>query len=94
MKTLIAAAAILTLSSGAAMADWEDAWRNPDLSNNFDGHMVTQQSASHDPLEITYRGNSDMYAGGQSGNAFSGSGTTTYDRFVRGNPDIDVCGCI
>lgn len=92
MKTLIAAS-LLALASGSAFADWEDAWRNPDLSNNYDGHKVTQQSSAHDPLETTFASNADLYAGGDA-DAFPAIGPTSYDRFVRGNPDIDVCGCI
>jgi len=92
MKTLIAAS-ILALASGSAFADWEDVWQNPDLSVNFDGYMETGSSAVNDPLESVFRGNGDLYAGGDS-EAFSGSGATSYDLFVRDNPDIDVCGCI
>ena len=92
MKTLIAAG-ILALASGSAFADWEDVWRNPDLTNNFDGHRVIQQTPPHDPLETSFEGNSDLYAGGDV-DAFPGIGATSYDHFIRGNPDIDVCGCI
>lgn len=92
MKTLIAAS-ILALASGGAIADWEDVFRNPDLSHNFDGHRVAQQRAASDPVERSYAGNADLYAGGMAA-ASSAGGATSYDRFVRGNPDIDVCGCI
>ena len=92
MKTLVAVS-ILALASGSVAADWEDVWQNPDLSNNFAGHTVTNQSPVYDPLELTYRGNVDMYAGGEA-DAFAAIGPTSYDVFVRGNPDIDVCGCI
>lgn len=92
MKTLIAAS-ILALASGTTAADWEDAWQNPDLSNNFGGHTATDQTPAHDPLERSYRSNSDLYAGGDA-DAFEAVGPTSYDHFVRGNPDIDVCGCI
>jgi len=92
MKTLIAAS-LLAIASGA-VADWEDVWRNPDLSSNFDGHVTAQQAQVSDPVERTYNGNADLYAGGDSGDTFSAIGATSYDMFVRGNPDIDVCGCI
>ena len=92
MKTLIAAS-IIALASGSAVADWEDVFRNPDLSNNFDGRQVMHQGAVSDPLERTYAGNADLYAGGNA-DAIPGTGPTSYDSFVRGNPDIDVCGCI
>ena len=92
MKTLVAAS-ILALASGSVAADWEDAWQNPDLSNHFTGHRGTVQSPVHDPLERTFRGTADLYAGGDA-EAFEAMGATAYDQFVRGNPDIDVCGCI
>jgi len=94
MKTLIAAAAILSLSSGATMADWEHAWQNPDLTSNHEGYMVIHQSPTADPLERAFGGNGDLYAGGEGGDVFSGDDATSYDLFVRDNPDIDVCGCI
>lgn len=92
MKTLIAAS-IIALASGSAAADWEDMWQNPDLSNNFDGYMEVHSAGTNDPLEITYRDNGDLYSGGDA-DAFGGVGATSYDLFVRDNPDIDVCGCI
>ncbi len=92
MKTLIAAS-IFVLASGTAMADWEDVWQNPDLSNNFDGYMETHDTRASDPLELAYDNNGDLYSGGDA-DVFSGAGATSYDLFVRGNPDVDVCGCI
>lgn len=92
MKTLIAAS-IFILASGTAMADWEAVWQNPDLSNNFDGHMESHNTSVSDPLELAYDGNNDLYSGGDA-DAFSSIGATSYDLFVRDNPDIDVCGCI
>lgn len=92
MKTLIAAG-ILALASGGSVADWEDAWRNPDLSTNFDSHVEAHRDLTRDPVESAYRGNSDLYAGGAA-DAIAGKGPTSYDRFVRGNPDVKNCGCI
>jgi hypothetical protein len=92
MKALIAAT-MIALAGGTASADWEDAWQNPDLSNNFDGYTESRSSSVHDPLAASYPGNGDLFSGG-SDDASGATGATSYDRFVRGNPDIDVCGCI
>ena len=71
-------ATTIALAGGTTTADWEDPWQNPDLSNHFDGYTESRTSGVQDPLEESY----------------PGTGATSHDRFVRGNPDIEVWGYI
>jgi hypothetical protein len=89
MKALIGATTI-ALTGRTATADWKGPWPNPDLSNSSDGYTELRTSRVHDPLEESYPGNRGVYFDDASG----GTGATSYDRFVRGTPDIDVCGCV
>lgn len=91
MKTLLAAALILTTT--AAMADWENVFMNPDLAVNHEGH-TTESTVIYDPIATTYSGNSDLFAGAEAGDVIDSDPTpSSLDRIGRGNPDLD-CGCI
>ena len=91
MKILLAAT--LMLFATAVSADWENVFQNPDLSVNYEGH-TTVASQPFDPVERTYSGNPDLFAGEEAGDVMnSGYAPTSLDYFSRGNPDLD-CGCI
>lgn len=91
MKTIIALS-VLALSSAAANADWEHVWQNPDLSNNYEGHVQEIRVPSVDPIAAAYPGNIDLHSGDsvEGGIGASDTADTSYDLFVRGNPDVDV----
>jgi hypothetical protein len=90
MKTLIAFS-VLALSSTAALADWEDVFRNPDLSVNYQGHVESVRLPAIDPVSDAFPGNGDLYSGDSvEGGAGSSYGSlTSLERLVRGNPDFE-----
>ena len=91
MKTMITA--ILMLAATSVSADWEDVFRNPDLTVNYQGYTSTS-SVSVDPVRGTWPENEDLFAGNESGDIIkSDSTTTSLDVIGRRNPDLD-CGCI
>jgi hypothetical protein len=87
MKTLIAFS-ILALTGAAAHADWEDVFQNPNLSVNHEGHVQQIQLPSVDPVAAAFPGNGDLDS--SAGMGASSTASTSYDRFVKGNPDVDV----
>ena len=91
MKTLIAFS-VLALAGTAAHADWEDVFQNPDLSVNYEGHVQQIQLPSVDPVAAAFPGNGDLdsSAGIRGGIGASSTASTSYDRFVKGNPDVDI----
>ena len=91
MKTLIATT--LLLAATAATADWEDVFKNPDLSSNYQGY-TTVSTVAVDPVAESFADNSDLFAGEESGNILRGdSRTSSLEEIGNRNPDLD-CGCI
>ena len=91
MKTMITA--ILMLAATSVSADWEDVFRNPDLTVNYQGYTSTS-TVSVDPITGTWPENEDLFAGNESGDVIkSDSSPTSLDVIGRRNPDLD-CGCI
>ena len=91
MKTLIAATLMLVATS--VSADWENIFQNPDLTANYQGH-TTVSTVSVDPVAAAYSGNSDLFAGVESGDMMKTDSTpTSLEVISRKNPDLD-CGCI
>ena len=91
MKTMITA--ILMLAATSVSADWEDVFRNPDLTVNYEGYTSTS-SFSVDPITRAWPQNEDLFAGNKSGDVInSDSSPTSLDVIGRRNPDLD-CGCI
>lgn len=91
MKTLIAFS-VLALSSTAALADWEDVFRNPDLSTNVHGYVEDVRMPADDPVADAFPGNGDLYSGDsvEGGPGASYGGLTSLEQLVRGNPDFEV----
>jgi len=93
MNKLMIASALLVVSS-PLLAEWEDAWRNPDLNTSdsaYTGAVVASQnlpmSTSLDQISVH---NPDLYVGtGDSGLMMPSSfnGPTSLDVFVAGNDD-------
>ena len=90
MKTILAATLMLVATT--ATADWEDVFKNPDLSANYQGYTTTS-TVSVDPVAETYAGNSDLFAGDEIGHVMPSHTPTSLDALGRRNPDLD-CGCI
>jgi len=91
MKTMITA--ILMLAATSVSADWEDVFRNPDLTVNYQGYTSTS-GVSVDPITGTWPENEDLFAGNESGDIIKSDATpTSLDAIGRRNPDLD-CGCI
>ncbi|MFK7848257.1 MAG: hypothetical protein AB8G77_23420 [Rhodothermales bacterium] len=91
MKTLLAAT--LMLATTVATADWEDVFKNPDLSSNYQGH-TTVSTLSVDPVAEAFAGNNDLFAGAEAGDVIKAdSGPSSLDDIGHRNPDLD-CGCI
>jgi hypothetical protein len=90
MKTILAASLMLVATT--VTADWEDVFKNPDLTANYQGY-TTSSSVSVDPIAETYAGNSDLFAGEESGNMMKSRTASSLDAIGRKNPDLD-CGCI
>ena len=91
MKTMITA--ILMLAATSVSADWEDVFRNPDLTANYQGY-TSISTVSVDPITRTWPQNEDLFAGNKSGDVIKSDSTpTSLDVLGRRNPDLD-CGCI
>jgi len=91
MKTMIAATLMLVAS--VATADWEDVFKNPDLTSNYQGY-TTASTVTVDPVAETYADNSDLFAGDESGDMMRTDSTpSSLEEIGRRNPDMD-CGCI
>ena len=90
MKTILAASLMLVATT--VTADWEDVFKNPDLTANYQGYTTTS-SVSVDPVAEIYAGNSDLFAGEESGNMMKSRTASSLDAIGRKNPDLD-CGCI
>jgi len=91
MKTMITA--ILMLAATSVSADWEDVFRNPDLTVNYQGYTSTS-TLSVDPITGTWPENEDLFAGNESGDVIKSDSTpTSLEVIGRRNPDLD-CGCI
>jgi hypothetical protein len=90
MKTILAATLMLVAST--ATADWEDVFQNPDFTANYQGYTTTS-TVSVDPVAEIYAGNSDLFAGEESGNMMKSRTASSLDAIGRKNPDLD-CGCI
>jgi len=91
MKTMITA--ILMLAATSVSADWEDVFRNPDLTVNYQGYTSTS-TLSVDPITGTWPENEDLFAGNKSGDVINSDSTpTSLEVIGRRNPDLD-CGCI
>jgi hypothetical protein len=91
MKTMITA--ILMLAATSVSADWEDVFRNPDLTANYQGY-TSISTVSVDPITGTWPENEDLFAGNESGDVIKSDSTpTSLDVIGRKNPDLD-CGCI
>ncbi len=91
MKTMITA--ILMLAATSVSADWEDVFRNPDLTVNYQGYTSTS-TVSVDPITGTWPQNEDLFAGNESGDVIKSDSTpTSLEVIGRRNPDLD-CGCI
>lgn len=91
MKTLIALS-VLALSSAAASADWENVFRNPDLSVNHEGYVEQIRLPADDPVASAFPCNGDLYSGDsvEGGIGSSSTADTSLDRMVAGNPDFEV----
>ena len=90
MKTILAAT--LMLVATIATADWEDVFKNPDLTANYQGYMTTS-TVSVDPVNEAFSKNGDLFAGEEAGNMMKSGIPTSLDSIGRKNPDLD-CGCI
>lgn len=91
MKIMITA--ILMLAATSVTADWEDVFRNPDLTDNYQGYTSTS-TVSVDPITGTWPKNEDLFAGNESGDVIKSDSTSTSLEVIgRRNPDLE-CGCI
>ncbi len=93
MKKMIIASAIVLVSS-SALAEWEDAWQNPDLNTGAAFHVgtptVMDQRLGSTSLDDLSKLNPDLYHGGSSAGvarAASFIGPTSLDVFLVGNDD-------
>jgi hypothetical protein len=90
MRTILAATLLLVVTT--ATADWEDVFKNPDLTANYQGYTTTS-SVSVDPVNEAFSKNGDLFAGEEAGNLMKSGAPTSLDAIGRRNPDLD-CGCI
>ncbi len=93
MKKMIIASAIVLVSSGA-LAEWEDAWQNPDLNTGAAFSVGTPTEIGRHlgstSLDDLSKLNPDLYHGGSSDGvvrAASFIGPTSLDVFLVGNAD-------
>ncbi len=86
-------ASALLIASTPLLADWEDAWQNPDLNTGISAYQGRVAAGSTDTtptsLDRISRHNPDLYLGGESEPSAPASfiGPTSLDVFLVGNED-------